>query len=115
MFPVQAGEGFPFAGRLVTVSNTEKGLFIPVPFDMLRDAGITEGSQVEVWGLIDGTVSMRIATKCQFCGRGARLYDLDMGPVKRQICAEDYYKLTGGYPQELEKPTTENTTQTEQP
>ncbi|PGA16973.1 hypothetical protein COL80_30100, partial [Bacillus thuringiensis] len=72
-------EGFPFAGRLVTVSNTEKGLFIPVPFDMLRDAGITEGSQVEVWGLIDGTVSMRIATKCQFCGRGARLYDLDMG------------------------------------
>ncbi|WP_254914763.1 hypothetical protein [Bacillus thuringiensis] len=75
MFPVQAGEGFPFAG----------------------------------------TISMRIATKCKFYGPGARLYDLDMGPFNRKICAEDYYKLTGVYPQSLEKPTTENKMQTEQP
>ena len=44
---------------------------------------------------MDGTIAIRIATLCELCGRGSRLYELNMGPVNRKICAEDYFKLTG--------------------
>ncbi|WP_257142578.1 hypothetical protein [Bacillus pseudomycoides] len=54
--------------------------------------------QVEVWSMLDGTVSFRIATICKLCGRGAKLYEIDMGPIKKKICAEDYCKLFGVYP-----------------
>ena len=76
-------------------------------------SGIFNSDEVEVIGHMDGTIAIRIATLCELCGRGSRLYELNMGPVNRKICAEDYFKLTGVYPQNLEKPTTENTTQIE--
>lgn len=97
--PAQKGEGNPWLGRLVNIKRTEQGVFLPIPFDMLDDAGIIDGAQVEVWGELDGTLSFRIATKCELCNRGARLYEIDMGVTKRNICAEDYFKLYGEYPQ----------------
>ncbi|HDR3902872.1 TPA: hypothetical protein QCO88_005554, partial [Bacillus cereus] len=45
---------------------------------------------------------------------GARLYPLDMGFAKKNICLECYTSLTGNYPSQ-ETQTTENTTQTGQP
>lgn len=93
--------------RLITIKREENGVFLPIPFDMLDDAGITDGTQVEVWGLVDGTLSFRIATICELCGRGAKLFEINMGSVKRKICAEDYKKLLREYPQ---TPTTEEPT-----
>ena len=59
------------------------------------DSGIFNSDEVEVIGHMDGTIAIRIATLCELCGRGSRLYELNMGPVNRKICAEDYFKLTG--------------------
>ncbi|PDY48441.1 hypothetical protein [Bacillus pseudomycoides] len=101
MLPLQQGQGAPFMGRLVNITRDENGIYIPIPFDMLNDAGIKDESQVEVWALRDGTISFRIATICELCGRGAKLYEIDMGSIKRKICAEDYKKLLGVFPQEL--------------
>ncbi|SCB00754.1 Uncharacterized protein BWINRA5_04191 [Bacillus mycoides] len=115
MMPLQAGESFPFMGRLVDATRTDTGIAIQVPADMLNNAGIPEGtSKVEVWReMSDGTICFRIATRCELCGRGSRLYELDMGFAKRRLCAEDYFKLTGkNPPQELV--TTENKTETGQ-
>ncbi|TKI32825.1 hypothetical protein [Bacillus mycoides] len=115
MMPLQAGESFPFMGRLVDATRTDTGISIQVPADMLINAGIPEGtSKVEVWReMSDGTICFRIATRCELCGRGSRLYELDMGFAKRRLCAEDYFKLTGkNPPQELV--TTENKTETGQ-
>ena len=83
---------------------------------MLNNAGIpNDNSKVEVWReMSDGTICFRIATRCELCGRGSHLYELDLGFAKKNICAEDYFKLTGeNPPQELV--ITENTTQIEQP
>lgn len=99
--PLQVGEATPFLGRLVDLERSENGVFVHIPFDMLDNAGIAKGrNTVEVWRSMDGTISFRIATICPLCGRGARLYELDMGFAKKQICAEDYYKLVGKYPEE---------------
>ncbi|HFK1721125.1 hypothetical protein COJ11_30735 [Bacillus cereus] len=116
MMPLQAGEGFPFVGRLVDAERTETGIFVQIPADMLNNAGLLNGvSRVEVWREMDGTVKFRIATLCEICKRGARLYELDMGFAKKNICLECYTSLTGNYPsQEPPTPTNENNTQTEQ-
>ncbi|EOP46069.1 hypothetical protein IGG_06864, partial [Bacillus cereus HuB13-1] len=45
---------------------------------------------------------------------GAKLYELNLGVAKRNICANDYFKLTGEYPPQ-ETLTIENTTQIGQP
>ncbi|MDR4133215.1 hypothetical protein FO497_31410, partial [Bacillus cereus ATCC 10876] len=85
-----------------------------VPADMLKNAGIPDGtSKVVVWrGMSDGTICFRIATRCELCGRGSRLYELDLGFVKKGLCAEDYFKLTGKNPPQ-EPVTIENTTKIE--
>ncbi|MFF1291549.1 hypothetical protein ACFVXR_29730 [Bacillus thuringiensis] len=116
MMPLQAGESFPFMGRLVDAERTETGVFVQIPADMLNNAGILQGiSRVEVWREMDGTVKFRIATLCEICKRGARLYALDMGFAKKNICLECYTSLTGNYPsQEPTTPTNENNKQTEQ-
>ncbi|MCU5350058.1 hypothetical protein J0803_11040 [Bacillus cereus] len=116
MMPLQAGEGFPFVGRLVDAERTETGIFVQIPADMLNNAGLLKGvSRVEVWREMDGTVKFRIATLCEICKRGARLYPLDMGFAKKNICLECYASITGNYPsQEPPTPTNENNTQTEQ-
>ncbi|MDA2130442.1 hypothetical protein [Bacillus cereus group sp. BfR-BA-01345] len=116
MMPLQAGEGFPFVGRLVDAERTETGIFVQIPADMLNNAGLQKGvSRVEVWREMDGTVKFRIATLCEICKRGARLYPLDMGFAKKNICLDCYASLTGNYPsQEPPTPTNENNTQTEQ-
>ncbi|MEB9423031.1 hypothetical protein P4J12_32840, partial [Bacillus cereus] len=82
----------------------------------LNNAGLQKGvSRVEVWREMDGTVKFRIATLCEICKRGARLYPLDMGFAKKNICLDCYASLTGNYPsQEPPTPTNENNTQTEQ-
>lgn len=64
-------------------------------------------------GETDGTIGFRIATRCEICKRGARLYELDMGFAKKNICADDYFKLTGKNPPQ-ETQITENPTQTDQ-
>lgn len=114
--PVQPNEGTPFLGRLVDLERSDDGVVLKIPFDMLDNAGISKGSnKVEVWReMSDGTICFRIATRCEICKRGARLYELDMGFAKKNICADDYKTITGNYPPQ-EPPTTENTTQTEQP
>lgn len=116
MMPLQAGESFPFMGRLVDAERTETGIFVQIPADMLNNAGLLNGvSRVEVWREMDGTVKFRIATLCEICKHGARLYPLDMGFAKKNICLECYASLTGNYPsQEPPTPTNENNTQTEQ-
>ncbi|MEK4913983.1 hypothetical protein [Bacillus sp. FSL E2-8887] len=116
MMPLQAGESFPFMGRLVDATRTDTGISVQIPADMLKNAGIPDGtSKVEVWReMSDGTICFRIATRCELCGRGSRLYELDMGFAKKGLCAEDYFKLTGKNPPQ-EPLTTENKTQTEQP
>lgn len=114
MMPLQEGEAFPFMGRLVDAERTETGVFVQIPMDMLNNAGILKGiSKVEVWREMDGTIKLRIATLCEICKRGARLYELDMGFAKKNICLDCYTSLTGNYPSQ-ELPTTENTTQIEQ-
>ncbi|MED2020674.1 hypothetical protein P4V83_21680 [Bacillus thuringiensis] len=116
MMPFQEGESFPFMGRLVDAERTDTGIFVQIPADMLNNAGLLNGvSRVEVWREMDGTVKFRIATLCEICKRGARLYPLDMGFAKKNICLECYASLTGNYPsQEPPTPTNENNTQTEQ-
>ncbi|PFQ39712.1 hypothetical protein COK05_28080 [Bacillus cereus] len=116
MMPLQAGGSFPFMGRLVEAERAETGVFVQIPADMLNNAGILKGtSRVEVWREMDGTIRFRIATLCEICKRGARLYPLDMGFAKKNICLECYASLTGNYPsQEPPTPTNENNTQTEQ-
>ncbi|AHZ50097.1 hypothetical protein [Bacillus thuringiensis] len=116
MMPLQAGESFPFMGRLVDAERTDTGIFVQIPADMLNNAGLLNGvSRVEVWREMDGTVKFRTATLCEICKRGARLYSLDMGFAKKNICLECYASLTGNYPsQEPPTPTNENNTQTEQ-
>ncbi|MEB9728098.1 hypothetical protein P4J62_28260 [Bacillus cereus] len=117
MMPFQEGEMLPYMGRIVDVKRTETGVFIQVPADMLDNAGVSnDTSKVEVWReMSDGTIGFRVLTKCELCGCGAKLYELNLGVAKRNICANDYFKLTGNYPsQEPPTPTNENNTQTEQ-
>ncbi|ABY44749.1 MULTISPECIES: hypothetical protein [Bacillus] len=97
--PLLAGEGSPFMGRLVDAERSGNGVLVQIPFDMLDYAGIQEKEKVEVWGMSDGTLSIRMATKCQMCNRGARLFELQIGSNVKKVCAEDYYKLTGEQPQ----------------
>ncbi|MED0963861.1 hypothetical protein [Bacillus paramycoides] len=92
-------QGTHFMGRLVDAERTESGVLVQIPYDMLDYAGLQEKEQVEVWGTIDGTLSIRIATKCEVCNRGARLFELQVGRNVKKVCAEDYYKLTGEQPQ----------------
>ncbi|HDR7610965.1 TPA: hypothetical protein QCX47_002551 [Bacillus mycoides] len=114
--PVQSNEGTPFLGRLVDLERSEDGVFVKIPFDMLNNAGLSNGiNKVEVWReMSDGTICFRIATRCEICGRGARLYELDMGFAKKNICAEDYFKLTGKNPPQKTISITENATKMEQ-
>ena len=37
-YPLQAGQGAPFAGRLVDSERNENGVFVRIPFDMLNNA-----------------------------------------------------------------------------
>ncbi|WP_242238147.1 hypothetical protein [Bacillus cereus group sp. BfR-BA-01316] len=114
--PVQSNEGTPFLGRLIDLERADDGVVLKIPFDMLDNAGISKGiNKVEVWReMSDGTICFRIATRCEICKRGARLYELDMGFAKKKICADDYKTITGNYPPQ-ETQTTENVTQMEQP
>ncbi|MFK4480630.1 hypothetical protein [Bacillus sp. RC206] len=116
MMPLQEGENFPFMGRVVDAERKEHGILVLITEDMLNNAGISNGiNKVEVWReMSDGTICFRIATRCEICKRGARLYELDMGFAKKKICADDYKTITGNYPPQ-ETQTTENTTESEQP
>ncbi|ALZ61842.1 hypothetical protein FORC13_2781 [Bacillus cereus] len=49
-YPLQAGQGAPFAGRLVDSERNENGVFVRIPFDMLNNAGLYGTNKVEVWG-----------------------------------------------------------------
>lgn len=116
MMPFQEGATLPYMGRIVDIKRTENGVFVQIPADMLDNAGIAnDTSKVEVWRQMDdgGAICFRVLTKCELCGRGSRLYELDLGVAKRRICANDYFKLTGEYPPQ-EPLTTENNTQTGQ-
>ncbi|QWH28947.1 hypothetical protein EXW51_13675 [Bacillus mycoides] len=115
MMPLQAGESFPFMGRLVDATRTDTGISVQIPADMLNNAGIPKGiSKVEVWREMDGTIKFRIATLCEICKCGARLYELDMGFAKKNICLDCYTSLTGNYPSQELPTINENTPQTEQ-
>ncbi|PFA46034.1 hypothetical protein CN389_26580, partial [Bacillus cereus] len=60
-------------------------------------------------------IYFRIATKCEICKRGARLYELETNFWKKKLCLECYTSLTGNDPsQEPLTPTNGNNTQTEQ-
>ncbi|WP_042891448.1 hypothetical protein [Bacillus cereus] len=99
--PLQANEGSPFMGRLVDLEREQGGVFVHIPFDMLDNAGISKGrNKVEVWGTMDGTLRFRIATRCEIetCKRGSRLYELDMGFTKKNVCTKCYTSLTGTSP-----------------
>ncbi|MGN4267790.1 hypothetical protein ACTFNM_01770 [Bacillus cereus group sp. BCN115] len=116
MMPFQEGATLPYMGRIVDIKRTENGVFVQIPADMLDNAGIAnDTSKVEVWRQMDdgGTICFRVLTKCELCGRGSRLYELDLGVAKRRICANDYFKLTGKNPPQGPV-ITENNTQTEQ-
>ncbi|EOW9530632.1 hypothetical protein ACO11K_004508 [Bacillus cytotoxicus] len=91
-------------GRVVDLERMENGITIQIPFDMLDNAGLEMGTnKVEVWREVhDGTICIRVATLCDICKKGARLYELDLGFVKRMVCAEDYKKIVGEYPKENE-------------
>ncbi|WP_255255287.1 hypothetical protein [Bacillus pseudomycoides] len=104
MQPFSEGEGPRFGGRVVQCTPNDNGLSIIIPVDMLEYAGIKDTTSVEVWQELDGKISFRIATKCDVCRRGARTFPLTIGSNVRYLCAEDYYKLAGEYPQ---KPQTE--------
>ncbi|PGS83541.1 hypothetical protein COC69_01945 [Bacillus cereus] len=99
---LKGGEPTPFLGKLMDLERTADGVFIPVPADMLQNAGIPMGvSEIEVWReIVDGTIRFRIATLCEICGRGSQLYELDMGFAKKKMCAEDYLKIVGQYPED---------------
>ncbi|MCU4809587.1 hypothetical protein OCF19_05350 [Bacillus cereus] len=114
--PPQPGDVTPFMGYLVELERSEAGIFVNIPINVLNNAGLSNGmNKVEVWRELDGTISFRIATRCEICKRGARLYELDMGFAKKYICMECYTSLTSSYPpQEPLKPTNENNTQIEQ-
>ncbi|MDA2487343.1 hypothetical protein PDN70_06800 [Bacillus cereus] len=114
--PPQPGGVTPFMGYLVELERSKTGIFVNIPINVLNNAGLSNGmNKVEVWRELDGTISFRIATRCEICKRGARLYELDMGFAKKHICMECYTSLTGSYPpQEPQKPTNENNKQTEQ-
>ncbi|MEB8582413.1 hypothetical protein P4G63_20475, partial [Bacillus cereus] len=77
------------------------------------NAGLYGANKVEVWGETDGTIYFRVATRCEVCKRGARLYELETGFGKKNICLECYTSYTGNYPSQ-EPPTNENNIQTEQ-
>ena len=62
---------------------------------------------------LDGTISFRIATRCEICKRGARLYELDMD-LQKAYLYRMLYIAYGNYPSQ-QPPTNENTTQIEQP
>ncbi len=104
-FPLQEGEGMPFMGRVVDLERTENGITVQIPFDMLDNAGLEMGTnKVEVWREVhDGTICIRVTTICDICKKGARLYELDLGFVKRMVCAEDYKKIVGEYPKETQE------------
>ncbi|MGA4463982.1 hypothetical protein ACPA2L_14960 [Bacillus bombysepticus] len=112
--PPQPGDVTPFMGYLVELERSETGVFVNIPINVLNNAGLSNGmNKVEVWRELDGTISFRIATRCEICKRGARLYELDMGFAKKQICMECYTSLTGNYPSQ-KPPTNENSTQSMQ-
>ncbi|MEB9947024.1 hypothetical protein CN423_21615 [Bacillus cereus] len=109
--PPQRGDVTPFMGYLVELERSEAGIFVNIPINVLNNAGLSNGmNKVEVWRELDGTISFRIATRCEICKRGARLYELDMGFAKKHICIECYTSLTGNYPSQ-QPPTNENTMQ----
>lgn len=102
---LQEGQATPFIGALMDLTRKDDEIHIKIPKSMLDNAGISSGENtVEVWREMDGTICFRIATKCEVCERGAKLYELDMGFAKKNVCAEDYFKLTGQYPEEAEIP-----------
>lgn len=81
--PPQPGDVTPFMGYLVELERSETGVFVNIPINVLNNAGLSNGmNKVEVWRELDGTISFRIATRCEICKRGARLYELDMGFAK---------------------------------
>ncbi|OUA86563.1 hypothetical protein [Bacillus thuringiensis] len=114
--PPQPRDVTPFMGYLVDLERTDNGVFVNIPINILDNAGLTNGKNtVEVWREMDGTVKFRIATRCEIetCKRGSRLYELDMGFAKKNVCLECYASLTGNYPSQ-EPPTNENTIQVDQ-
>ncbi|WP_242476235.1 hypothetical protein [Bacillus cereus] len=77
---------------------------------MLEFCGIKEDTKVEVWGLPDGTLSMRIATVCD---KGGRVYEIEISGKVSHICAEDYVKLTGKNPVASDEVTIEHVKEVE--
>ncbi|WP_144405426.1 hypothetical protein [Bacillus cereus] len=72
-----------------------------------------EVTKVEVWGLPDGTLSMRIATACDLCNKGGRVYEIELFDKVSLICADDYLKLTGKSPVATDEVTIEHVEEVE--
>ncbi|PEM78051.1 hypothetical protein CN639_31955, partial [Bacillus toyonensis] len=67
MRPMPPNEQSPFLGRVVDLKKGENQVTVSIPNDVLEFCGIKEDTKVEVWGLPDGTLNMRIATACDLC------------------------------------------------
>ncbi|PHG13845.1 hypothetical protein COI63_09535, partial [Bacillus toyonensis] len=68
---------------------------------------------VEVWGLPDGTFNMRIATACDLCNKGGKVYEIELFDKVSLICVEDYVKLTGKKPGASDEVTIEHVKEVE--
>ncbi|WP_144497452.1 hypothetical protein [Bacillus toyonensis] len=113
MRPIRPNEQSPFLGRVVDLKKGENQVTVRIPNDMLEFCGITEDTKVEVWGLPDGTLSMRIATVCDLCNKGGRVYEIEISGKVSRICADDYVKLTGKSPGASDEVTIEHVEEVE--
>ncbi|PEP99008.1 hypothetical protein [Bacillus toyonensis] len=108
MRPMPPHEKSPFLGRVVDLKKGENQVTVRIPNDMLAFCGIKEDTKVEVWGLPDGTLSMRIATVCDLCNKGGRVYEVELFGKVSLICVDDYVKLTGKSPTASDEVTIEH-------
>lgn len=87
MRPMPPNEQSPFLGRVVDLKKGENQVTVSIPNDMLEFCGIKEDTKVEVWGLSDGTLNMRIATACDLCNKGGKVYEIELfGKSKSYLC-----------------------------
>ncbi|EJR58939.1 hypothetical protein IIO_04061 [Bacillus cereus VD115] len=113
MRPMPPNEKSPFLGRVVDLKKGENQVTVSIPNDMLEFCGIKEDTKVEVWGIPDGTLSMRIATACDLCNKGGKVYEIELFGKVSLICAEDYVKLTGKSPGASDEVTIEHVEEVE--
>ncbi|XLP22413.1 hypothetical protein ACFMB7_29045 [Bacillus toyonensis] len=56
---------------------------------------------------------MRIATACDLCNKGGRVYEIELFGKVSVICADDYLKLTGKSPAASNEVTIEHVKEVE--